>query len=487
MIDVLDPLHGSAMTLAGMIRRKEISPVELMRATLQRIERLQPELNCFITICADEAMTAARRAEDLVMSGAELGPAHGLPFTAKDMVNTKGVRTTFGSLVLKDNIPAKDDLAVARMKAAGAILVGKTTTPEFAHSALTQSPLFGRTRNAWRADRTSGGSSGGGAVALAAGLTLMAIETDSGGSVRIPASCNGLVGLKQTSGLIPDDTSLDVFNSLIAVTPMAKTAEDLAFVLDIISGRDQRDPYSLFMPPVSHPDSSITAESLHGQRIAVLPPLDGCPIDPDVKAAIGAVARTLSGLQASIDDDPDGMYPDPTLWDREREAWAVMQGSLRLNRYAASIRNSRELISPSFLRLVESAEGFTIESLQQALFTRSAIFRSVQEWFDRYDLVIAPTLTRTALSIDQDLEEPFAIDREVVTGPMKYWYPHTHAFNLSGHPSLTVPCGFDRCGMPIGLQLIGPWGSDARLLRIATMIEQAMGYAGIRPQFDKVA
>jgi len=193
----------SATELADAIRHKRVSPVDITSAVLARAERLQPELNCFITIDAERAMESARQAERLVMAGGPLGLLHGVPFTVKDIVNTQGVRTTFGAAPLRDNVPQQDAVAVARLREQGAILIGKTTTPEFGSKCLTDSPLFGRTRNAWSAQRTSGGSSGGAAVAVASGIAPLAVATDGGGSTRIPAACNGVVGIKQSNGVIP--------------------------------------------------------------------------------------------------------------------------------------------------------------------------------------------------------------------------------------------------------------------------------------------
>src|SRR5271169_160502 len=206
-----DLAFTSAAELARLIARRELSPVELVDAALDRIERSQASLNAFITVCAEEARAAARTAEAAVMRGDALGPLHGVPFSVKDLVNTAGVRTTFGSVALAGNVPAADSVAVARLKQAGAILIGKTTTPEFGHKPFTEAPLFGRTANAWDQSRTSGGSSGGAAVAVAAGLGPLAVGTDGGGSGRIPAACNGVVGFKQTLGLIPHDLTPDGF------------------------------------------------------------------------------------------------------------------------------------------------------------------------------------------------------------------------------------------------------------------------------------
>ena len=219
--------------------------MELTDAVLARAEKLQPVLNCFITIAADQARAAAKQAEDAVMQGKPLGLLHGIPFAAKDLVNTAGVRTTFGSLHHDDNVPKEDAVCAARMKQAGAILFGKTTTPEFGHKALTDAPLFGRTRNAWSAERTSGGSSGGAAVAVAAGIGPIGIATDGGGSTRIPAAANGMVGLKQSNGVIPHSQVADAFGNYTYVTPMTRTVMDTALMLQAMAGPHPSDPWSI--------------------------------------------------------------------------------------------------------------------------------------------------------------------------------------------------------------------------------------------------
>src|SRR5215207_1407837 len=212
----------SATQLRRAIGRREVSPVEVTRAVLERAERLQPVLNCFITLCCDEAMEEARAAERALMRGEPLGLLHGVPYTCKDIVNTGGVRTTYGSKLFADNVPERDAEAVARLRRQGAILVGKTTTSEFGAKCLTDAPLFGRTRNAWSAQHTSGGSSGGAAVAVAAGIAPIGIATDGGGSTRIPAACNGVVGLKQNIGTVPHSQVEDAFGNLTYVTPMTR-------------------------------------------------------------------------------------------------------------------------------------------------------------------------------------------------------------------------------------------------------------------------
>src|SRR5216683_2173484 len=232
-----DLAYASAAGLAALVARRAVSPVEVVEGVLARIEKSQPTLNAFITLCAEEARAAAREAEPAIMRGAAFGPLHGVPFAVKDLVNTEGVRTTFGSVALADNVPAADSPAVARLKRAGAILIGKTTTPEFGHKCFTEAPLFGRTANPWNLARTCGGSSGGAAAAVAAGLGPIGIGTDGGGSSRIPAACCGIVGFKQTLGLVPHDLTPDGFGNQSHITPLTRTVMDAALMLEAMAGR----------------------------------------------------------------------------------------------------------------------------------------------------------------------------------------------------------------------------------------------------------
>src|SRR5215813_12854456 len=237
-------IQTDALTLARQIRTKEISPVAVIDAVLNRIEALQPTVNAFITVTADHARDAARRAEAAVMAGERLGPLHGVPFSVKDLLFTKGVRSTMGSVIFAGQVPAEDAVPVRRLREAGAILIGKTTTPEFGHKPLTDSPLFGATRNPWNLARTSGGSSGGAAAAVATGQGPLALGTDGGGSIRLPASCCGIVGLKPTLGRVPHVHQADLFSTTSYIGPMARSVAETAACFDAIVGFDGRDPYS---------------------------------------------------------------------------------------------------------------------------------------------------------------------------------------------------------------------------------------------------
>jgi aspartyl-tRNA(Asn)/glutamyl-tRNA(Gln) amidotransferase subunit A len=232
-----DLAYTPAADLARMIRAREVSAVEVMRATLARAEKVHAATTCFITICADQALADAAAADAALAQRGVIGPLHGVPFHVKDMINTKGVRTTFASYMHEHNVPSVDSVAAARLKQAGAILMGKTTTPEFGHMPFTEARLFGRTCNAWDKSRTSGGSSGGAAVAIAAGVAPLGVGTDAGGSTRIPAACNGVVGFKQSAGVIPHDMSPEAFANVSSINPVARTVLDTALMLEVMAGQ----------------------------------------------------------------------------------------------------------------------------------------------------------------------------------------------------------------------------------------------------------
>src|SRR5579872_336711 len=292
---------ASAVYLADLVARKSVSPVELIDAALDRIEKSQPKLNAFITVCAEEARTAAWEAEAAVMLGDPIGPLHGVPFAVKDLVNTAGVKTTFGSVALADNVPAADSVAVARLKAAGAILVGKTTTPEFGHKCFTEAPLFGRTVNPWNVTRTCGGSSGGAAAAVAAGLAPIGIGTDGGGSSRIPAACCGIVGFKQTLGLVPHDLTPDGFGNQSHITPMTRTVTDAALMLEVMAGPDPCDPHALGLTVPDFVAAASPEGDLAGVRIAWRPYLGNDKLSAEVREACEAALEAFEELGAIVE------------------------------------------------------------------------------------------------------------------------------------------------------------------------------------------
>jgi aspartyl-tRNA(Asn)/glutamyl-tRNA(Gln) amidotransferase subunit A len=473
-----DLAYTSAAGLAQMIARRAVSPVEIVDLVLARIERTQPTINAFITVCAEEARTAVKNAEAAVMRADRLGPLHGVPFAVKDLVNTAGVRTTFGSFALAYNVPAADSPSVARLKAAGAILVGKTTTPEFGHKCFTEAPLFGRTANPWDLSRTCGGSSGGAAAAVAAGLGPIGIGTDGGGSSRIPAACCGIVGFKQTLGLVPHDLTPDGFGNQSHITPMTRTVMDTALMLQAMAGPDPCDPHSLGLPVPDFVAAARPQDDMKGVRIAWRPLLGNTMLSREVREACETALAAFAELGAIV--EPANFGPGDDFRSSE-PIWLVLTQSFWNARFRHYVGQFGNRMSETLLRQMDNGAGHSAVALQEAMFERTRIFREVQRWFEAYDIVATPTLSRTALAIDHDFFAPIEIDGEVADTVRKAWYPYTLPFNLSGNPAVTLPCGRGADGLPIGLQLIGPHLSDAKLLRAAALYEAARPWAGERP------
>jgi len=456
----------SATDLRRRISCKEFSPLDVTRAVLARAERLQPELNCFITLCADEALAQAREAERRIMAGEPPRILEGIPVTVKDIVNTKGIRTTFGAVPYSNNVPDSEAVGVARLRAAGAVLIGKTTTPEFGTKCLTDSPLFGRTRNAWSAQRSSGGSSGGAAVAVASGIAPLAVATDGGGSTRIPAACNGVVGLKQSNGVIPHSQVQDAFGNQTYVTPTTRTVADTALMMQAMAGEDASDPWSIGIPAQDFVAGALPRGDLRQKKILFCLAPSGRKVSADVAAAFRASLTTLEALGAELEEMPGEGFDVEPIWRAiNHTAWRT--------RFARLAAEHRDAMSETFLKQLALAQEIRGVDYQQAMFDRTVLFRRVQALLQRADWLVTPTISRTALPIGQDLFGTIDIDGEVFDEVRANWFPWTMPFNMTGHPAVSMPCGFGSDGLPIGLQLVGRFRADADLLRVCALFEAA--------------
>jgi aspartyl-tRNA(Asn)/glutamyl-tRNA(Gln) amidotransferase subunit A len=457
-------IDTDALTLAREIRRKVVSPVEVVDAVLRRIAALQPTVNAFITVTADEARDAARRAEEAVMKGEPLGPLHGVPFSVKDLLFTKDTRTTMGSLIFADQVSSEDAVPVRRLREAGAILIGKTTTPEFGHKPLTDSPLFGITRNPWDLSRTAGGSSGGAAAAVATGQGPLALGTDGGGSIRIPAACCGVVGLKPTLGRVPHVHQADLFSSTSYIGPLARNVAEVAACLDVIVGFDPRDPYSR---PEASPEASDVARGVEvpGLRLGWLPRVGNRLVDAEVSASCEAAMRHLESQGALVES------VDENFAAVEQTFLVFLQGGLaaRLGPHMAKFADK---VAPSLRRSIEEGARWSAADWVNALGQRTAVYRRVLALFERFDFLVSPTLARPALAVDHDPYEPISIGGETAGSIRGAWYPYAWPFNLSGHPAVSLPCGWSSDGLPIGLQIVGPWYADRRVLALAAHLER---------------
>ena len=458
----------SAADLSGAIRTKRVSPVEVVGAVLDRIERLNPRLNAYCLVTGESARQEAREAEAAVMRGDPLPPLHGVPISVKDIVITRGVRTTFGSRIYENNVPVEDAPLVARLKVAGGIMVGKTTTPEFGWKGVTDSPLFGITRNPWNLERTPGGSSGGAAAAVAAGLAPLAVGTDGGGSIRIPGSFCGVFGLKPTCGLVPVYPAAAT-GTLTHMGPMSRTVRDAALMLQVMAGPDDRDPLSL--PSTSANFAAALEAGVRDLRVAWSPTLGYATVDPEVRAVTEAAAKRFQGLGCRM-DQVDRVFDDPD------PIWAPLFYGGIAGRLNDSLEEWRSRMDPGLVEAIEAGRKMGAMEFVKAGLARASFFEVVRKFFTQYDLLLTPTLA--VASFAAGFDQP----RERGTGSGLAWVAFTYPFNLTGQPAATVPCGFTRDGLPIGLQIIGKRLEDATVLRAAAAYETAAPWAHACPTLE---
>ncbi|HLI14146.1 MAG TPA: amidase [Alphaproteobacteria bacterium] len=469
-LSAFQPAHE----IAAQIRAGKLSPVDLVTAVLARIDASQPTLNAYITVCHTEALAAAKAAEAAVRRGDELGPLHGVPVSVKDIINTKDIRTTWGSRLMADNVPDNDAVAVSRLKAAGAIILGKTTTPEFAHKLLTDAPLFGVTRNPWDLDHSPGGSSGGSAVAVAAGLGPLALATDAGASTRLPAACTAILGLKPTLGIIPHNQVPEAFNNFIHLGLMARNVRDLALMLDVLAGPHPSDPHSLAAPLPGARERLADSLDVKGKRIAWRPLLGNEVLDDEVRTLCEEALHALAEQGAKVEqvDEP---------FENSDSAWRVLQQSNWAARFYDKLDEVRDRMDPSFVEGIRVGGSYTGQQVTKAGYRRTQIFRAVQQWFARFDFVVTPTAARPPLPVSQRALDPITINGRTVGDMRQAYAPYLNTIDLSGHPAVSVPCGWTKAGLPVGLQIIGPWYADAEILRLAAVFEQIRPWASRIP------
>ena len=470
-----DLLFMPATQAAALIRRGALSPVELLQAVLAAARRAQPRLNPFVVLLEEQAMADARAAEAAVRSGAPLGPLHGVPVSIKDQVDLRGVRTTHGSAIFADSPPAvADDVTVARLRAAGAVLFGKTTLPEFGHKALTDGPAFGTTRNPWDPTRTSGGSSGGAAVALACGLGPLALGMDGAGSIRIPAACCGVVGLKPTLGSIPWQQGADAFGNYTYAGPMARSVADLAAMRAVLTGPDGSDPWSLGAAdrPLS---PALAGRDLHGLRVGIIEHAANPRLQREMAENLRASIAVLEALGATA--GPAGGEID---W-MEMPGRVMYQASFAIGQ-RRHLAEWRDRMDPTLLAFMQRGDGFSLEQFREGQYARTRLFRGIQALFERFDVLVTPTLSRTALPADFDAaHDEVEVEGELCGITRQGWSSYVYPYNLTGHPALTVPSGFDDAGLPTAVQLVGRWGAELDLLRLGAVLEGARPWAGRRP------
>jgi aspartyl-tRNA(Asn)/glutamyl-tRNA(Gln) amidotransferase subunit A len=457
----------TAVEMAAAIRTKNVSPVEVVDAVLKRIEAENPVLNAYCTVTFDAAREAARSAEAALMRGELCGPLHGVPFSIKDVIFTKGVRTTFGSNIYANHVPSEDAPLVERLRAAGGIFLGKTNTPEFGWKAVTDNLLFGVTHNPWRLDRTPGGSSGGAGAAVAAGLGPLAVGTDGGGSIRIPSSCCGIYGLKPSHGRIPT-YPMSAVGTLAHPGPMTRTVRDAALMLNALKGPDERDRLSLPDDGVDY--VGILDSGIRGMRIGWSPTLGYAIVDPEVRALTESAAKVFEDLGCSVEEahpwqeDPEPIYQ--TL------SWSGLGARLH-----ALLPEWRSKMDPGFTEALDIGMALSASQVVHASMKREEFWLRVRRYFERFDLLLTPTIAVA----------PFAVGvnypKEIANHPAsrRSWMRFTYPFNLTGQPAATVPCGWSAEGTPVGLQIVGRRYDDQCVLRASAAFELARPWAHRRP------
>lgn len=466
-----DLLFTTAARAAALIRQRKLSPVELMEAVLARARAIQPTLNPFVALLEERALAEAKAAMDAPRPDL---PLHGVPVSIKDQVNVGGVPTTHGSAIHAGEVAAADDVTVARLRAAGAIVFAKTRLPEFGHKGLTDGPSFGTTRNPWDPARTSGGSSGGAGVAVACGAGPLAVGTDGAGSIRIPAACCGLVGLKPTLGSIPWQPAADAFGNYTYAGPMTRSVTDAALMRGIMVGPDPADPWTLGRTelPLS---PGLVGRDLSGLRIGVIERTANPRVQAEMAGNAQASVAVLTALGASAEMVGGGVD------------WIELPGRVMYQAgFAVSLRHRlaewRERMDPTLITYMERGDGFSLDEFRQAQFARTRLFRSIQALFESVDVLMMPTLSRTALPADFDgAHDEVEIDGELCGITRQGWSSYVYPFNLTGHPALTIPSGFDADGLPTAVQLVGRWGADLDLLRLGALLEEARPWASRRP------
>jgi len=459
----------TATDLAAAIRRREVACVEVMEAFLARIEAVNPVLNAIVTLDADLALRGAAAADRALAGAGEPGPLHGLPIAIKDLEDTAGMRTTYGSPIHRDHVPTQDTLLVARLRQAGAIVIGKTNTPEFGAGSQTFNAVFGATRNPYDPARTPGGSSGGAAAAVASGMLPLADGSDYGASIRNPASFCNLVGLRPSPGRVPAVPAPDAWNPVGVKGGLARTVEDVALLLRAVAGPDPRAPLSLDDPP----ETFVLGADVdpRGARIAWSRNLGDLPVEPEVTAVLEKARAALEGMGCTVED----VEPDLTAAD---EAFEVLRAVGFAQAFGPLLETHGNDLKDTVVWNTRLGLELTAERIGRAQALQTETFHRMRGLLADHD----------ALALPVSQVAPFAVETEWVTeiagtpmGSYLEWMRSCSRISVTAHPALSLPAGFTQGGLPIGLQLVGRHRGDLALLRLAAAIEGANGFGRRAP------
>ena len=461
----MSELHFTgARRLARLIRTRKLSAVEAMRAFIARIERVNPKVNAIVTFVPEQALAAAKKLDRRLArkdGAAGIGPLAGLPIAYKDMVPTKGIRTTFGSPIYAEHLPGEDHALVERLSAAGAITLGKTNTPEFAAGSQTFNPIFGATLNPYDTTRTCGGSSGGAAVAVACGMLPFADGSDLGASLRNPGNFCNVVGFRPTPGRVPSYPSNDSWASLSVMGPLARTVEDAALLLSAMAGPDPRAPTSIAEPGKGF--ARPLKRSFRKARLAWSRNLGGLPVDPRITRVLEARRKTFESLGCIVEDaEPDLAGAD--------EAFQTLRALLFVQKYGELLKTHRDQIKDTVVWNIE--EGLKLDGprIARALNLRSQVFHAMRTFLERYDYLLLP--------VNQVLPFPVAEPYPTEINGVRLanyieWMKTCYAITVTSHPAISVPAGFAENGLPVGLQIVGRYRDDFGVLQLAHAFEQA--------------
>jgi amidase len=463
----------TARELAALLHARELSAVEVMEAHLEQIARVNPLVNAIVTLLPERAMAAARAADEATARGDTIGPLHGLPIAHKDMLPTKGIRTTFGSPIFRDYVPEQDAIVVERLRGAGAITIGKTNTPEFGAGSQTYNEVFGETLNPYDVTKTCGGSSGGAAVALACGMIPIADGGDLGGSLRNPASFCNVVGLRPSPGRVPS-LAPAAWSPLGVTGPMARTVQDVALMLSAVAGPDARSPIA-----IEEPGSRFAGpleRDVRGVRIAWSRHLGGLPVDPRVTGVIDAQRAAFQALGCEIDDgEPDFEGADEAF--KAWRAWGIelARGAL-LERHRAEIKQT-------VIDEIERGRALSGPELGRAEVLRSQLYQRVREFMTTREFMVLPVSQVPPFPIEQR----YVTEINGVAMPSYIdWMKSCYYISITGLPAISVPCGFTAEGLPVGVQIVGRHHDDLGVLQLAHAFEQATGCWRKRPAIAEI-
>ncbi len=445
----------SAAELTGLFRAGKLSPVQVAEGLLARLDALQPKLNAFCIVDRAGALAAARASEARWRADQPLSPVDGVPATVKDLMLMRGFPTLRGSHLIENVPDSEDSPVVARLKEAGAVIIGKTTTPEFGWIAVGDSPLTGITRNPWNLERTPGGSSAGAATACAAGLGVLNLGSDGAGSIRIPACFSGVFGIKPSFGLVPAYPPSPM-GLLSHHGPITRRVGDAAAMLNVLSRPDPRDPYS--SPPHDGDFRDGIEDGVRGWKIAYSADLGYAKVDPEIAVSVAAAAKQFAALGAHVEEVG-------TIFDSPRAALLTLWGAGAARIVAGIPAEKLKQCDPGFLAVAEAGARISAVDYLGADLVRNALGRTMGEFHRKYDLLLTPMMPVPALPVEQDLNDPEKEEHWVD------WSPFSYPFNMTRQPAASIPCGLTAAGLPIGLQIVGALHADARVLRAARAFE----------------